>query len=171
MNLSSYTGEDGILRQSVNVSVERMEIDSAVVTNIEEPVIKMKASANDEAHVSFEDLYFFVKTSGNVELSAKTDLKKVRKALKKEKQDMEKKEKEEKALAQVGDGDDEDEEDEADDAIIREGIHAAKRLKADTGTRMDIEDESSVGHDGSFRTDAETMKNIKDKFMKAFAEQ
>lgn len=142
--MSSYAGEDGMLRHNVNISVERIELDSSIVTSLKQPEAKAEANAGDITDFQFEQLFFWLDGNESVQLSAKTNLKKVKKALVNERKEEAARKKEEMALGNVDDGDEpEDEEGEKflqemkEDAMKKQEARS-KRRKTDKKTRNSV---------------------------------
>ncbi|KAJ2955690.1 hypothetical protein NQZ79_g8340 [Umbelopsis isabellina] len=125
---SAYTGDDGMPRVSLNMTVEHIELESTIVTSLQEPSRKLTATHGDPVDITFEDLYEYVKSNQSVELTVKTDMKKIKKQLLKEKKESDQKKQEERLLAEKGDGDTSMSSDE-DDSWILEGVKRRRQEK------------------------------------------
>lgn len=71
MSVGIYSGDDGMVRQSINMTVEQLQIESSMVTELQEPGQLLKAKSGDIVELSFEDIYAYLKNSNTIELTKK----------------------------------------------------------------------------------------------------
>lgn len=84
MTLTMYSADDGPLRPSVMVNVEQMTVEPSLTMTLLEPVTRTMANASEASVARFEDFYFYIKDTAGVQISAKTNLNRIKKAIIKE---------------------------------------------------------------------------------------